>query len=457
MNSPDKKMRPRWRRYLRGLIIAAVVLSLVAITGEAIFGYVQARRLDGEIARIRAAGEPLTLKDLEANQPTVNESDDAGPCYEAALALIRGKGSSSLLADYGRVLKVSPTSRPDRKVVDDVQRLLADNALALDMLDRGAGCSGCRFDIGIGHGMDCTVNRVSRLREASRLLSLRAIVDASRGEGDKAIDSLIGLLRLRRTLQHQPVMLVYMVDVACLGMASSHVASVLEICGPSDSALGRVLDALLAADDPRSLERMVLAERAYGFQMMRDGTTFGNAPPAPPDAEGAPSDHWSAWGFLTQPVELYWAVGYLRDLRGFLQRARRPLPEALGSPEDRASNWSLFGQIIAPSVDRAFVLSALSTADVRCTAVAIMVEQYRRAHGRLPETLAYLVPEQTRSLPKDPFTGKDLLYRHTSQSFTVYSVGEDGKDNGGDLERAKTDDPPPAPDKGLSIRLRVSE
>jgi hypothetical protein len=42
-----------------------------------------------------------------------------------------------------------------------------------------------------------------------------------------------------------------------------------------------------------------------------------------------------------------------------------------------------------------------------------------------------LVPTYLDTIPKDPFDGKDLRYKELDTGFVVYSVGEDGHDDGG--------------------------
>jgi hypothetical protein len=49
----------------------------------------------------------------------------------------------------------------------------------------------------------------------------------------------------------------------------------------------------------------------------------------------------------------------------------------------------------------------------------------------LPDELNNLVPEFMDSLPEDPFNGKPLLYRKLDKGYCVYSVGANGKDDGG--------------------------
>ena len=60
-----------------------------------------------------------------------------------------------------------------------------------------------------------------------------------------------------------------------------------------------------------------------------------------------------------------------------------------------------------------------------------MALRYRLATGNLPDTLAELVPTYLDAVPKDPFDESELRYRKLESGFVVYSVGNDGKDDGG--------------------------
>jgi hypothetical protein len=73
---------------------------------------------------------------------------------------------------------------------------------------------------------------------------------------------------------------------------------------------------------------------------------------------------------------------------------------------------------------------AQSMGDV--AAVCCAVQRYRTAEGRLPEKLAGLVPKYLSRLPHDVITGEPLKYvRRGLEDYSVYSVGWDGKDDGG--------------------------
>ena len=59
---------------------------------------------------------------------------------------------------------------------------------------------------------------------------------------------------------------------------------------------------------------------------------------------------------------------------------------------------------------------------------------YAAEHGNMPGQLSQLVPAILPKVPVDPFVADDkpLHYRVDAAGSTVWSVGEDGRDNGGD-------------------------
>jgi hypothetical protein len=75
--------------------------------------------------------------------------------------------------------------------------------------------------------------------------------------------------------------------------------------------------------------------------------------------------------------------------------------------------------------------SLRSETEVRLLRTDIAIELFRRKHARAPATLDELVPEFLSTVPIDPFSGKPLLYRQTTNSYLLYSVGPDKHDDHG--------------------------
>jgi hypothetical protein len=72
----------------------------------------------------------------------------------------------------------------------------------------------------------------------------------------------------------------------------------------------------------------------------------------------------------------------------------------------------------------------------------IALKRYQLKYGAYPDELGKLYPEFVQKPPRDVMDGKPLRY-HLSQdaSFVLYSVGENGVDNGGDPNPMKSQEP----------------
>ncbi|MCS7187150.1 MAG: hypothetical protein RMK89_09390 [Armatimonadota bacterium] len=64
---------------------------------------------------------------------------------------------------------------------------------------------------------------------------------------------------------------------------------------------------------------------------------------------------------------------------------------------------------------------------------SIALRLYHHENGRYPESLRELVPKYLPSVPVDPFSNKPIQHRRTQKGFFVWSIGWDGKDDGGSL------------------------
>jgi hypothetical protein len=80
---------------------------------------------------------------------------------------------------------------------------------------------------------------------------------------------------------------------------------------------------------------------------------------------------------------------------------------------------------------------SIERADKRCRAkrwlliCEVALQGHRAEHGEFPDDLADLVPGYLSAVPKDPFSNKPFIYRRQPTGYLLYSVGPDGKDDGG--------------------------
>ena len=106
---------------------------------------------------------------------------------------------------------------------------------------------------------------------------------------------------------------------------------------------------------------------------------------------------------------------------------------------EQAKHWSLYktlARMSFPAVGKAVTKFALIQSQVDLARTACALERFRLAHGNYPERLAELVPTYLDKVPLDIVNGEPLHYRRTDNGkFVLYSIGLDGKDDGGDLKK----------------------
>lgn len=100
--------------------------------------------------------------------------------------------------------------------------------------------------------------------------------------------------------------------------------------------------------------------------------------------------------------------------------------------------YNYLGSLLLPPLTKASERAAEAQAAVDLARTACVLERHRLALGTYPERLDALTPRFTNQLPHDLITGRSLQYRRTNEnSFIVYSVGWNEKDNDGNVARAK--------------------
>jgi hypothetical protein len=101
-----------------------------------------------------------------------------------------------------------------------------------------------------------------------------------------------------------------------------------------------------------------------------------------------------------------------------------------------------FGQLLEalnwPS-DRALLMPHRAMLDRHVAAVMLALRLYETDHGQRPESLSSLVPDYLPFVPEDNFDhGHPLHYLPHAAQPCLYSVGEDGHDDGGSVQSANS-------------------
>jgi hypothetical protein len=132
------------------------------------------------------------------------------------------------------------------------------------------------------------------------------------------------------------------------------------------------------------------------------------------------------------PLEQKILDGFLVSEDQILPGKLESIASAVGVASWHRSPYSFLAARALPNFVKASQTMARNQTLVNEAFIACGLERYRLAHGQYPETLAALVPQHAEKLPHDLIGGQALKYRRTAEGrFVLYSVGWNGKDDGG--------------------------
>ncbi|MBL7224426.1 MAG: hypothetical protein ISS72_11280 [Candidatus Brocadiae bacterium] len=399
-------------------------------------------QINRRVRAMRQAGEPTSLAELAAAYPEPPEGQNAAPILQKAFDLmekIGDDGNHPLLPIAGNA-KLPAIDQPIPPAMRGAsQAYLTDHAEVLELLHQAAEKEGCKFPINFEDGIGMQLPHLSKISSATRLLALEAIERTEEGKAAEAADSLVAALRLGHALARESVLISGLVRVACDSIAARQVERWASQSKPSPEALERVEAALQDEADPTLMHKVIVAERCFGMDMYR---TYALDPKKRGElgALGVPDTL-----FLRVVPRAYFKsdlVAYIDLMSGYAATARLPYPQSLiragavgKTIEQRIPRYFIIARMLLPVLGRVFIEGQRHMARLDSARVGLTVLRYRAQKGKLPDTLDALAPDFVKAVPVDPFNGKPLLYRTTPQGFTVYSLGENGKDDGGQTER----------------------
>ena len=405
-------------------VLLAAVLLLAAVFG--ILRYTLHRRVVVELARIRAAGYPTTLVELDAWYPTPSGANAADVYLEAFNAYVADEELEALLPNFGRDVNFPEPGEPmPDEMFAAMAAYVAENTEALALLAEAATIPECRFPVDLKAGSGVLLTHLSPLRRGAQLLRQQAIVQVQQGQHDRSIDSVLAMLAAARSVRNEPLLISHLVGMSMAQETCRAVEQILGRASLTDSQLARLSQALAGAMGRGTLLHTMAGERALmlgGFDTMmssRAYEVFANV-------TGVSDADRSA---------------YLGIMGEVVKKAEDPLGQAVDT-DALIRNLPWYGIVtrtFMPELDKVFRSELQGQATARVLLAGLAAKRYQLAHGALPERLDELVGEFLDALPIDPCDDKPLRYMPTDTGAVIYSVGRDGVDDGGREKDAKGD------------------
>jgi len=447
--------KPRWGWYF---LLLCIFLSLSLIGAYAVWSGGSSKRMEREVAALRAAGEPTEL--LDFREAVIEDDEQNGAVFlREAAASIDEKTKAFKKYDpreFGLPLR-------DNEVTL-VRAVIGENRAAFDKVDAAIKCKGVDWQVVLkSPAISVLLPDLNQQRMLGQLVSTRALLNAHEGDHAAAMADIERLLFIARAVDRQQFLVGHMVADGMWALACDDLAQMaptLKIgAGPRDASpqqVSRIIKAMLDDGPQRAaLHRALQGERMLELDTVRclmDGRLNLSNLGGGPRATGAPGAAAAAAGVALKPMMQDDAVLMMRHVTNAIAaldsspdmttyRAKEPVfPIDLQS----ASYGHLVARILLPAFTHAIEVDYRASAQRRLIATALALRWYAADHnGKLPEKLEDLVPKYLPSIPLDALAAKQpIRYVNDPTKPILYSVGENAVDDHGSTQPSQPNRPP---------------
>lgn len=451
----DESSRPRlsrrsWADWVseHPKTVAAVLVLVLLVAAWFLIDAAGRARLARARAAIIARGEPLTVDDLRKRMPVLPDERNM------AIGLL----------EHGGAIHAAPESQPADPVLDAIpiygnaiappvgvryperqlaagRRLVAANAEQIAGIGRATELEAGVYPIAWRKlGAMPVLPPLRTHRAVVTTLALAATVAAHDGRADESMTQLARAAATDRTIRNDPFYISMLTRIGCESLTCTTMLRCVAQTPFNDAQLEKLNRLIASFSAGPGLRNALLAERALAMDAIARAYGGGNIA--------------SVTGIAGPPALVIKLVPGIRgaDPAIFLEQMGRlcmaaSLPAAKAVVEAdvverNISNlpfYAILSKIKTPSLTRGVALWYRTQSILRATRSALAAERYRLRHGVWPGELGALVPE---FLPAeaidDPFSGKTLVYHRDPDGIRIYSVCEDGVDDGGLIDRLRS-------------------
>ena len=272
----------------------------------------------------------------------------------------------------------------------------------------------------------------AQFRELARLLVLEAQVKRERGDYAGAVSSELDALELGVMVPRNGVLIAGLVGIAC-------------------EAIGRRkiwddyshLDAAQAQNALRRLEKIeakrfpfadtMEEEKRFGqaelLELFRNPEWYSPQMAGPDSGEPTATQKWAGRVLIMWIGRRVIFENYTRHMDQITQDSRQSY--GLHLPAPPAPNDPL-NSILTPVFSEARIKFVQTETENHLMVVSLALQVYYKTHGAYPQSLDVLAASVPASLLTDPFAAQgNLRYRRDGAKYVLYSVGPDGRDDGG--------------------------
>jgi hypothetical protein len=429
----------RHSRAMSGLTLVGLIVGTLLVLGAAAWTVADltcSRRLERELASLRADGYPLTLAEVKP-KPVPDASNAATiymPLFEVNFDPKRpptysSSGNGKCGLDRFAVDKTDlPNVLKTRNVIESPP---AQAALA--QLKRASALPICVFPLRWEDTYNALFPHLAQFRQATRLVCAQAVLLNHQGRRAEALDWLVVSLRMADQASEDPSLVAQLVAIAMRTITDQAARDLITDADLSPALARPLYDQLGRAEFMQPYQRAMEMELVLGLTVMEQlgrrpqelRAVFGSGGMPYPEAllrllTWGPGRTW----FKQQEVN------YARYMHQALPAIAKPYRDSISAmpPVPSRGIGNALTNLLVPVYGRVTMKRDQSLAATRLLQIVLALKAQKHSLGTYPSALAGLVWQPPT---EDPFSGKPFVYQPQGSGFVLYSIGPNLKDDGG--------------------------
>lgn len=426
------RLLPTWRFWKRLAIGLAMLLAVASIANGFMVWRTEAR-LQAKFAEIRAAGDPATIADL---RPEPIPADRNAAAILEALTPRIAEFSKEYAHFFDRTTLGKHYAANPAGTPPTAEQVAAIAAIVDKYPDLEAGivaASACKeyaslADFSLRHEAflnDIIENRATPIRNLARFCNWKMEILIAQGQSQQAAELGLQMLQISRLRDNEPLLINYLVNIAVRAITINRLNQALASKEITPELRAAINAELVRQDSPDGLTHTLRSERGLAGTLSASvglDSKFDEVNPVWMKLAG--------W-----PVKRLY-IGALESYDGIFEMAAQPWWEVrrqLGSSDANSSPTGngVLADLLRPALLAAFEAQGRNQNLLRELRIANALAEYRDVHGREASSLDDL--DLPREVTIDTYSGQPLKLKHTDDGWLIYSVMQNGIDDGGDF------------------------
>jgi len=292
------------------------------------------------------------------------------------------------------------------------------NQEMFSLLHEGGKVEDCYYPIDYSQGPSLIKDLLLNIKRACQCLVITEIYYSQTNQPQKAYDAAMDQLRLGQSLSRSHCLFSHLVRTAILAMGVLGVQEIINRTSLDETQLQQLQGYLQQVNQSTTIGPALVGEICVCLEYRKLNRDVRDV------------NELMFYAMCLTPLN---PTKLIEAYQRMIEIDKLPIEKQSAKVKEACDVKILFSlsRITLPGIEKVYGIHLRMRANMDCAITALALERYRLKEGKLPETVDALVPGYLPQVYLDPFDGKSLRYKRTNSGYMIYTIGEDGVDNGG--------------------------